>query len=123
LDKECWRLLCENAKALPIIAHHLHKVDTLGWENLSRLPEAIKLLTQNVEKINYVAFSSNPNLFDLVGVHRYNIKFNSVVERKRMHKLYAELIAFVLHPDWLKRMAQTYNATFMDYVTKFYNAC
>lgn len=119
LDSECWRLLCQQPKAIKIVEQNFHNLDAAGWKILSKMPHAIHLLTRNITKVNYDSFSGNPMCFEYVGCHSYDLKTTAVM-RKRMEKMNAEIIRFVLHPDWISRMAKRYDSTFMDYVTTYY---
>ena len=40
-------------------------LDKLDWDNLSENPDAIHLLEQNMNKINFAYLSKNPSIFEI----------------------------------------------------------
>jgi len=47
--------------------------DKINWENLSFNPNAIHLLEQNIDKINWSNLSTNPNAIHLLEQHKNKI--------------------------------------------------
>ena len=60
-----WSSLSKNPKAIPILLKHINYID---WTRLCMNPckEAIDLLMQNPDKIDWLQFSSNPYAIDIL---------------------------------------------------------
>ncbi len=58
LNDLAWLNLCSNKKAIPIISKNLNKIGIAGWWQLAKLPEAISLLEQNFHKLDNNAINN-----------------------------------------------------------------
>ena len=50
-------------------------IDKINWVILSSNPNAIQLLEQNIDKISWYMLSSNPNAIHLLEQHQYDIEW------------------------------------------------
>jgi|UniRef100_A0A6C0B9Y7 hypothetical protein len=69
-----WKSLSKNPKAIPILIKNINHID---WKQLCMNPckEAIDLLMQYPEKIDWLTFSSNPYAIDILRQNRYKIDY------------------------------------------------
>ena len=58
-----WNQLSKNPNAIDLLTKNLDKID---WNQLSKNPSAIELLTKNQDKIDWKKLSRNPNAIDLL---------------------------------------------------------
>jgi hypothetical protein len=65
-DAQSWWILCYNPKAIKIIKENLDKIGELGWRYLSGIPDAIEILEQNQDKIDWQIILKNPAAMDLI---------------------------------------------------------
>ena len=54
-------MLSTNPNAIELLINNLDKID---WSNLSTNPNAIDLLKENKDKINWSVLSENPSIFE-----------------------------------------------------------
>lgn len=119
IDKICWVPLCSNTNpfAISIIERNIDKLNRPCWRQLSSVPSATSLLRENHDKICYDSLCKNTRGFDIL--LRYKIGY-ILLYKKNLNE---QVIQFVLSPDWIARMAQKNDMTFMSYLTTlfFYN--
>ncbi len=65
-------------------------INKIDWVSLSLNPNAIELLKENQDKIDYYYFSKNPNIF----IYDYNL----MKENMKNSGIVEELMAVIFHP-------------------------
>jgi hypothetical protein len=79
--------LSENPNAIELLKENQDKID---WERLSGNPNAINILKENQNKIDCYNFSSNPNIFE----YDY-IKMKETMKKSGIAE---ELMSVIFHP-------------------------
>ena len=74
-----------NPNAINLLEQNIDKID---WMSLSMNPNAIHLLEQNMQKINWSNLSNNPSIFE----------YDWVAMRNRLGLFKEELVAKQFHP-------------------------
>jgi hypothetical protein len=87
--------LSANENAIELLKENQDKIN---WYMLSKNPNAIQLLQENPDKINWYMFSKNPSIF----TYDYEKMQNSNLELKE------EIIAAALHPKRIFRLIEEY---------------
>ena len=80
-------------------------INKLNWVELSRNENAVELLKENQDKINWLLFSTNPSIFTL-DYKQMTINFQLFAE---------EIIAKAMDPDRIKRLSIIYKFEFKDW--------
>jgi len=77
-------LLSSNPNAIPLLEQHPEKID---WEELSSNPNAIPLLKQHPEKIDWGLLSENPSIFtyDYDAMREQCLIFKEDLMKNRFH--------------------------------------
>ena len=70
-------MISSNENAIELLKDNPNKIE---WRNLSLNPNAIELLKHNQEKIDWVVFSSNPNIFTYIYSYNY-IKMKETMKK------------------------------------------
>jgi hypothetical protein len=99
-------LLSENPNAIPILQNNLDKVD---WYYLSGNPNAIHLLRTNLHKVYCDMLSKNQNALDLL----FNYDYEAMKQNNK--DFCEELVQKVFNPERLLSLCKTYNIDWMDY--------
>ncbi len=85
-------------------------IDKINWFYLSKNPSALRLLEQNPDKINWFHLSGNPNALRLLAPLDY-------AEMKRTFQpLAEELVEYVFHPCRVSRIADVYGMDLNEYL-------
>ena len=87
--------------------------ELVKWRALSKNPNAIDILEQNMDKIRWAYLSSNPNAIHMIA------KLDINAMRENCKPFAEELTAYVFHPLRLEHMANTYGFEldeYMDYI-------
>ena len=86
-----WVDLSKNPNAIDLLKEH---PDKINWSNLSKNPNptAMGILEQNQDKIDWKNLSKNPNIFEIDTYHYTAIK-------ERMDIFRQELLEIALHPN------------------------
>jgi hypothetical protein len=79
--------LSENPNAIEVLKQNQDKIN---WDFLSVNPDAMSLLKENQDKINWWNFSSNPNIF--------TYDYKTMKEKMKNSGIVEELMAFIFHP-------------------------
>ena len=96
-DPDIKYMLTLNPNAIPILEQHL---DNVNWSSLSSNPNAIHLLAQNLDNVNWYNLSFNPNAHLLLSKLDYQeMKLNTQEFNK-------ELVEYVFHPERLIRICE-----------------
>jgi len=64
IERLTWKFLSQNSSpgAIKLLENNLDKID---WYYLSQNPNAIHILENNIDKLNWYRLSANPNIFVL----------------------------------------------------------
>ena len=81
-------LLSSNPNAIHILEQNLNKVD---WRQLSENPNAIHLLEKNIDKMNWSMISSNPNAIHILEKNLDKVDWNSLSSNPNAIHLFAKL--------------------------------
>jgi len=90
-----------NKNAVHLLEENLDKID---WCLLSFNQNAIHILRDNLEKIDWMCFSTNPSIFE--------IDYESI--QKRMDIIREELMIKTWRPDRIERMKNMYMQTMSE---------
>jgi hypothetical protein len=101
-----WPGLSLNPNAIHLLRQNVDKID---WGILSSNPNAIHLLEQNIDKINWYVLSYNPNAIHLLA------PLNHEQMRIDNKEFFQELVQFVCHPNWQMKCASRLNMDLDDY--------
>lgn len=74
-------------------------ISKLNWDCLSENPNAIDLIKENQDKINFKYLSKNPSIFT----------YDYQKIKNNFQNLRDEIIAKTLHPDRLFKLMKVYN--------------
>ena len=88
--------MSKNPNAINLLNENKDKID---WSSLSCNYNAINLLKDNIDKINWFNISSNPSIFE--------IDYNAI--KKRIEPFTEELMMKCFHPDKLYYNLIKYN--------------
>jgi hypothetical protein len=99
-------MLSLNPNAIHLLEQN---VDKINWNTLSENPNAIHLLEQNVDKIDWSALLSNPNAIHLIA------PLNHEQMRIQNKEFFQELVQFVCHPTWQMKCASRLNMDVDEY--------
>ncbi len=111
LDKVHWYNLSKNPNAIHILEQNLDK--EIHWDSLAENPNAIRILEKNLDKfdrINWFYLSMNPNAIHLLFDYDYELM------RESKQELSKEMIEFVYHPSRLDRISSLYNMEMDEYL-------
>ena len=89
-DKLNWQWLSKNPNAIHILEQNMYEVN---WCCLSTNPNAIDILELNPDKISWFSLSRNPSIFEL--------DYKGLKERCSVYK--EELICKAFHPSRISR--------------------
>jgi hypothetical protein len=102
-----WVILSKNPNAIHILKNNLDKVD---WNSCILNPNAIHILEQNLNKVTCLCLlSSTNNAIHLVA------PLNHQQMKENNREFFEELVSFVCHPNWLNKCASRLNLDFMEY--------
>ena len=87
-------LLSANPNAINLLEQNTDKIE---WEWLAKNTNGIKLLEQNEDKIHWGNFSKNPNIF------QYD--YQAIKDRMYNSGLCEELMTVMFHPDNTRKFA------------------
>ena len=96
-----WDILSANPNAISILENNIDKID---WYQLCKNPNAISILEHNVKKINWDALSCNP------GINKLNYQWL----KERMDIIREDLMKAVFHPKRLEYYLEHYNYNIFD---------
>ena len=85
-------MLSRNPNAIHLLENNLEKIN---WGELSRNPNAMHLLEKNQERINWNLLSRNQSIFKKI--------INYPYFTERMNKIKEELIRKCMHPSRLEK--------------------
>lgn len=66
--------LCKNTKAIQLIKNNIEQLDVQQWKILNKNPNAIKILKQHPDKIDYKYLYTNPNAYMIF--NNFELYFN-----------------------------------------------
>ena len=90
-----------NPNAIELLKENIDKVD---WYFLSSNPNAIEILKENLDKVDWYKLSRNPNIIQL--------DYQQMTEN--FEPFYQEIIAKALHPNRISRYLKQYNIDIDD---------
>jgi hypothetical protein len=103
--------LSTNPNALSLLEQNQDKID---WRKLSRNPNAISLLKENQDKIWWEYLSYNPNIMEII----CDLDYDTM---KQTMQLFAEeLTAYVFHPLRMNKLAEQYNISLDELTNEIY---
>jgi hypothetical protein len=102
----CWKRLSKNPNAIHLLEQNLDKV---CWDYLCENSKAIHILVQHFDKVNCNLFSRNPNAIHLL--YKCNLNYKSPIGE--------ELVAYIMNPDRLLQFCKTNDIDFKERVGYF----
>jgi sugar diacid utilization regulator len=78
---------------------------------LSQNPNAIHLIEQTLDYVNWYELSKNPNAMHLIA------PLDHLQMKENNREFFEELVSFVCHPNWLNKCASRLNMDFLEYQT------
>ena len=97
IDKMDWYILSRNPNVIHLLENNMDKID---WNGLSNNPNAMQLLEKNMDKIDWYALFLNPSIFELdyeALEKRCNI-YKEELMKKALHPFI--IILYLNHPDF-----------------------
>jgi hypothetical protein len=86
-----WDLLSRNPNAIAVISKNLDKI---SWNMLSRNPNAIAIILNNLDKVSWGDLSLNPNAIEILMEHPERIVFKNFLKNPNLLK-YKNAISYV----------------------------
>lgn len=121
---EKWRSLSTKTDqyTIKLLEQNLDKVD---WEMLSGNPWAIDILEKNLDKINCKTLSENPRAINILVNNPNLINFNSLLKNKNLYKIFGLLKMTDFYneiPEEIKfKIKRKINGDDMSYINNFYD--
>ena len=84
-------------------------MDNVNWVGLSENPNAIHILKKNINKINWHWIYKNSNAIHMLFTYDY------LLMKKKMSLFAENLAQYVFHPSRLLRLCEKYEISLYDY--------